>query len=209
MTSLLTGISLGFSAGIGPGPLTTLVISTTLERGFMAGLRVAVAPLLTDTPIILLSVWVVSSLNPLAAALLAIAGGLYLVWLAFKTIHSARTAQLSLDAKPTQAQHQDLGRGVLVNLLSPNPWLFWLTVGGPLLTEGGHAAVWNGLGFLLGFYVLLVGCKIGLAWLVAGSRRYLTPLWYRRVLAGSGWLLLLFAALLLWQGAQGLLATSL
>jgi threonine/homoserine/homoserine lactone efflux protein len=209
MTSLLTGISLGFSAGISPGPLTTLVISTTLERGFMAGLRVAVAPLLTDAPIILLSLWVVSSLNPLAAALLAIIGGLYLIWLAFKTLRSAQSAQLILDAPSTQSRRQDFGRGILVNLLSPNPWLFWLTVGGPLLTDGGNATTWNGLGFLLGFYLLLVGCKIALAWLVAGSRRYLTPLWYRRVLAGSGWLLLIFAGLLLWQGTQGLMTSSL
>ena len=30
----------------------------------------------------------------------------------------------------------DLRRSALVNALSPHPWLFWITVGGPLLVDG-------------------------------------------------------------------------
>ena len=55
MTFLITGLTLGFAAVISPGPLMTLVITRTLERGLGAGLRVAIAPLLTDLPIIVVS----------------------------------------------------------------------------------------------------------------------------------------------------------
>jgi len=45
------GLGLGLAAGASPGPLLTLVVSSTLARGFGAGLRVALAPVLTDAPI--------------------------------------------------------------------------------------------------------------------------------------------------------------
>jgi threonine/homoserine/homoserine lactone efflux protein len=199
ITPLLTGVSLGFSAGIGPGPLTTLVITTTLERGFAAGLRIAIAPLLTDLPIILACLWIVNALRPEIAALLAIAGGLYLIWLGIKTLRSAQHAVLAGALHSSVRPREDLWRGFLVNLLSPNPWIFWLGVGGPILTEAWGITPVGALGFLVGFYSLLVGCKIALAWLVAGGRRYLTNSWYRRLLAASGLLLIGFGLLLGWQ----------
>ena len=63
MTSIATAFALGFGAGISPGPLLTLVLTSTLQRGFGAGLRVALAPLLTDAPIVILAVAVVGSIQ--------------------------------------------------------------------------------------------------------------------------------------------------
>ena len=50
---LFAGLVLGLSGGLVPGPLLTLVASETLRHGAAAGIRVALAPLLTDAPIIL------------------------------------------------------------------------------------------------------------------------------------------------------------
>ena len=57
------GIGLGLAAGISPGPLLTLVISTTLERGFRAGTRIAIAPLITDAPIIVVTLLILSLIH--------------------------------------------------------------------------------------------------------------------------------------------------
>jgi threonine/homoserine/homoserine lactone efflux protein len=62
----------------------------------------------------------------------------------------------------------DLRRAVLVNALSPHPWLFWITVGGPLLVADGFA---SGAAFLAGFYATLVGAKVAIAGVVAAGRR--------------------------------------
>ena len=48
--ALLVGIGFGFSGGVAPGPLHTVIMTTSLQRGFAAGSRIAVAPLLTDAP---------------------------------------------------------------------------------------------------------------------------------------------------------------
>lgn len=50
------GLSMGLSAGISPGPLLALVITASLRSGLKGGLLVALAPLITDAPIIILSV---------------------------------------------------------------------------------------------------------------------------------------------------------
>ncbi len=88
MTAILpflsAGLLLGLSSGLAPGPLLTLVASETLHHGAAAGIRVALAPLLTDAPIILATLLVLQPLTDqqMPLALLHLAGGLYLGWLA-------------------------------------------------------------------------------------------------------------------------------
>lgn len=43
LSSLLLGISYGFTAGVSPGPMLGLVITQTLRRGWRAGNLVAFA----------------------------------------------------------------------------------------------------------------------------------------------------------------------
>ena len=62
MRELAIGVVLGLAAGVAPGPLLALVIGAALERGFQAGARVAAAPLLSDAPIVVLSVLVLEGL---------------------------------------------------------------------------------------------------------------------------------------------------
>ncbi len=201
MPALIVGLTLGFSAGISPGPLMTLVMTTTLARGLAAGLRVAVAPLITDAPIILTTMLIFSALPAWAEVALTAAGGLFVMYLGLETVLSARHARLASQGA-VESQTQDLWRGAMVNALSPHPWLFWLSVGSPLLTASYRTSPWHAAAFLFGFYVLLIGGKVGLAFAVAGGRRYLTDSWYRRLMTASGLLLLVLGLLLLWQAGQ-------
>jgi threonine/homoserine/homoserine lactone efflux protein len=207
MTFFLLGLSLGFSAGISPGPLLTLVITRTLGRGFGAGLRVALSPLITDAPIILITLLLFNALPPLLEQVITVTGGLYIIYLGVETIRSARHARLqTADATPAAAR-VDLWQGALVNLLSPHPWLFWITIGSPTLSRAWQSGWPYALAFLVGFYSLLVGGKIVVAAAVAGGRRFLTDAWYRRLLWAAGLLLCLFGVLLLWQLVQPFIAS--
>ncbi|MBK8047981.1 MAG: LysE family transporter [Anaerolineales bacterium] len=199
MTSLLAGLSLGLSAGITPGPLLTLVVTRTLSRGFAAGARVAIAPLLSDLPIIVITLLLFNAMPPWLEMALTVIGGLFLIYLGVETMRSAKGATLqALGGEPATA-NVDLWHGMLVNLLSPHPWLFWIAVGSPTLTHAWRISPLNAAAFLAGFYVLLVGGKIAVAFGVAGGRRYLNDLWYQRLLMLSGALLCLFGGLLLWS----------
>ena len=77
-------------------------------------------------------------------------------------------AALHAESRPDD-RARDLRRAVLVNVLSPHPWIFWATVGGPLLVEAGSAAA--AAAFVAGFYVTLVGAKVAVAAIVEAGRR--------------------------------------
>lgn len=194
MAELLLGISLGWAAGIVPGPLSTLVILTALRSGFAAGARVAVAPLLTDAPIILLSVLAVSQLPDAVVVGLSVAGGAYLVGLGAVELRRAPTATLTAPGSGGGAG--DVRRGFLANLLSPHPWLFWATVGGPILVGAWGRSPWAGIGFLAGFFGVLVGTKLMLAAIVGRGRHRVGEAWYRRLAAVGGAALVLLGVLL-------------
>lgn len=204
MNYLIAGLTLGFAAGVSPGPLLTLVITRTLERGLGAGVRVALAPLLTDLPIILIALTFFAILPPLLENVLTVAGGLFVLYLAWETLRSARTAHLTTAAPDGGGASADLWRGMLVNFLSPHPWLFWIGVAAPLLTNAWQSSAWAAMGWLAGFYGLLVGSKMMVAFAVAGGRRFLNDAWYRRLLVASALLLAFFGGALLWQAATGI-----
>ena len=65
VSSLAAGIILGLTAGVAPGPLMALVITQTLRHGVVEGVKVAVVPLFTDLPIIIVSLVMLSSLAKL------------------------------------------------------------------------------------------------------------------------------------------------
>lgn len=191
---------LGLAAGLAPGPLLALVMAESLRGGAASGIRVALAPLVTDTPIVALSWGLAGSLDPSSPwlAALALTGSLVVAHLALGQWRA------TLPQPDTGSAGRSLGRGVAVNLLSPHPWLFWITIGGPLLTAESRESVAPALAFLLAFYALLVGTKVGLALLTAHWGRRLTEGGYRLVCRLLGAALALFAFQLAWDGLSRL-----
>jgi len=197
LTALVTGLLLGAVAGLAPGPLMTLVIAHSLQHGAREGCKIAVAPLLTDAPIIIAALLVVdriAEVKPLLG-LLSLAGGAFVIYLAIETFRAQ---------PPTIENHGSWHgswlRGVLVNLLSPHPWLFWLTIGVVTLNRTLSVGWWAATTFLGTFYLLLIGTKIGLALLVGRSRRLLTKRTYQTILRTLATALAVFACLLLREG---------
>ncbi len=213
MPSLLLGLTLGLSAGFSPGPLMMLVITTTLRGGFWQGLRVAMAPFLSDVPIILLTLLVLDRLPSWALGAVGVVGGLYVIYLGWETIRSARKVDLAQMARtaaateavatvgrPVDTGRRSLLRGATVNALSPHPWLFWATVGGPALIAAYNQSPVQALAFLAGFYITLIGSKVAVAALIHSQSHRLNTTWYRRILVVLGLLLIGLGLLLIWQG---------
>jgi threonine/homoserine/homoserine lactone efflux protein len=196
---LALGLSMGLTSGLSPGPLLTLVVTASLRSGWAGGLRVALAPLLTDLPIVTISVLVVGSLPPEVLRWVGTAGGLVVIWLGIETLRSARHADLAHVAEAAVDPNRELWRGVIVNFLNPHPYLFWATVGGPALVRSWRSSPWYTLAFLLSFYLMLIGSKVVVAWLISSQAHWLTVVWYRRVLAVLGLLLLVMGGLIVWQ----------
>jgi threonine/homoserine/homoserine lactone efflux protein len=195
MDSFLLGLSLGLGAGLAPGPLLALVIRTALQDGAAAGVRVAFSPLVTDVPIILVAVLLAASLPEEALGALGVAGGAFVVWLGIEALREDPAAAEA--AAGAAAPQRDILRGALTNALSPHPWVFWLTVGAPILAQGEAA---DAALFLAAFYLLLIGAKVVLALGVGAGRE--------RLMQGRGYVLLLRASAVLLLATGVLLAVE-
>ena len=201
---ILPAIGLGLSAALIPGPLLAYLFSTILTRGARLALLVVLAPLLTDAPIIVLMTFVLGQLPEAALQLIQVAGGcllLSIAWGAGQQLQSDSLLTLSPDAAASSSgATRVLLTAVLMNLLSPGPWLFWATVNGPLLLAALELSAGHALAFLLAFYGVFLG---GLcSWIALFHRlRHVDA----RVLRS---LLLAIALLLLWFGA-GLITAAL
>lgn len=196
---LTTGIILGLSAGIAPGPLLALVISETLRHDIKAGIKVAIAPIITDIPIIILTLLISASLSEFSSILgvVSLFGGFFVLYLGIESIRSKGT---KIDITTTQSK--TLQKGILTNLLSPHPYLFWFTVGAPIITKAMQQDILCVAAFLTAFYSLLVGSKIVLAVITGTSRSFLTGRAYIHIMRILGTILCIFAGLLIKDGLQ-------
>jgi threonine/homoserine/homoserine lactone efflux protein len=199
---LLAGITLGLYAGLSPGPLLILVVSQTLKHGYFEGVKVALAPLITDLIIILITILFISLISGYNSILgvISIIGGIYLGYMAYESFKTrGLTGEFKLE------DPKSLQKGVTVNLLNPSPYLFWITIGGPLLITAYSDSILEPILFLVGFYVFLVGSKILLAYAASKSREFLTGKTYIYMMRFLGIILVVFALYFLKEGSQLLL----
>ncbi len=191
MPAFAAAAALGLAGGLTPGPLTALVVTETLRHGVSEGVKVALAPVLTDGPLLLGAALLAVQLEALeldgTLGVIALGGAVLLTWLGWESV---RATGLDLDAAPERATGGVL-RGVLTNFLNPHPYIFWVAVGGPLL-----AKVWSGgsalsvTAFVAGFFGALCGSKILLAVLVGRARKALSGAgyaWTVRALGVAMW----------------------
>ena len=149
------GATFGFAAAVQPGPFQTYLISQTLSNGWRRTLPAIFAPLVSDGPILALVLLVLSRFPEGVIQLLHLAGGAFVVYLAFGAFRAWQ--QFIAQSTYPHSSRQSLFKAAFVNLLNPNPYLFWSLVGGPLLLTAWRETPADGIGLLLGFYLTLIG----------------------------------------------------
>ena len=197
---LVFGMTFAFAAAVQPGPFQAFLLFQALTRGWRRTLPAAFAPLLSDGPIILLVLLILTHIPAWLVTALQGLGGLFLLYLAFGAWKTWRN-YTALQAAPPPDRQQTLLKAALVNLLNPNPYLGWSLVMGPLLLEGWDQAPAYGIALLLGFYVTLIACSMGIILLFAGARN-LGPKVGRLLVVISAVALACFGFYELWLGVR-------
>ena len=167
---LTKGLILGGTAAAQPGPFQAYLLSQTLKNGWRRTLLATLAPLLSDGPIIALVLLVLTQTPDWFLNLLQIGGGLFLLYLAWGAYKAGKTA-VSTQSLPPSTKHQSIVEAALMNALSPNPYIFWATVAGPILIEGWRQSPLHGLSFVVGFYGTLIGGFMGFVALFAIAQK--------------------------------------
>ena len=195
------GLLLGAPSGLAPGPMLLLIISETLRHGKRAGVKVACIPLLTDAPIVLASGLLFTQITNMNILLggISIIGSIFLLNLGIKSLLAANSEFLDYTPRPLL-----LKEIMVANLANPNPYLFWFTVGAPIMVRSFQHNLSKGLSFLVSFYLGLVGIKLILAIAAGKSRNFLQGFLYRSIMQLLSLMLICFAIYLMLDGIASL-----
>ncbi len=198
LSYLIFGITYAFAAAVQPGPLLTYIISQTLKKGWRSTLPAAFAPVISDIPILILILFLLSTMPDSFIFILRIGGGLFLLYLGFRAFKSWQ----EFDADQTilnESGQQTLFNAVFVNLLNPAPYLGWSLILGPIFIEGWKLAPINGIAMIIGFYVTMILTLAGII-ILFGFARKMGPKVSKILLGLSSIVLFAFGIYQLWLG---------
>lgn len=160
LTYLFSGIAYGFAAAATPGPLSMYLLSHAASAGWRRTLPAAFSPLITDAPIALLAVTVLSRMPEALLLYLHLPGGVFVLYLACGAWKSWR--RFDTHGASTAPHPNCLLKAATINWLNPNPYLAWSIFLGPALLAGWRQAPSLGIALLAGFYLTLIAVMMGL-----------------------------------------------
>jgi threonine/homoserine/homoserine lactone efflux protein len=156
---LTQGIVLGLYAALMPGPLQFYLFGQTLQVGWRRTLPASLAPLFSDGPVVVLMLLVMAQMPAWLVSTMRLIGGLFILYLAWGSYSANRAPAAGV---PQGAGVQSLARAVVMNLLNPNVYIFWATIGAPIVLEGWKRSIWSGWSFIIGMYGVLIPATAGL-----------------------------------------------
>ncbi|MFZ2498691.1 LysE family translocator [Methanosarcina sp.] len=198
---LVLGAFLGLASGISPGPLLAITISETLQHGKWEGIKVAVSPLITDLPIILAVMFILSHLTSYnhIIGVIAFFGASYLIYSGVESMKiKSNSFELKLEKKDA------LKKGIIVNFGNPHPYIFWLSIGGPIIIQSLTTHLWAAILFLFGFYSFLVGSKVIVALIVERSKSFINSKYYFSIIRVLGIAQIIFGLAFIKMGLNSL-----
>ncbi|MDO9510400.1 MAG: LysE family transporter [Bacteroidales bacterium] len=193
----ITGATLGLIAGITPGPLLTMVISETMKYNRKEGMKIALAPLFSDLPIVALSLLILAKMSDFGIVLgmISLAGAVFLLYMAYETIN-IKPAEISTE----NSSIHSFRKGILANILSPHAYLFWMLVGAPITLKALKLNLLAAVLFVLGFYIFITGSKMLMAIISEKTKNIFSNTAYMYLMRFLGIVLIVFAIILIKDG---------
>lgn len=153
----LQGVALALPSTVVPSPLKVFLISEALTHGWRRTLPACFAPLVTDGPIIILALLVLTQTPNWFLNTLRIFGGFFILYLAVRLIKLLSADKPALQAPDKNVARQSLLKAVGVNVFNPNPYILWGVVAGPIVLQGWREqSFWVGFSLIIGFYLTFV-----------------------------------------------------
>lgn len=182
LSFLTQGALLGLAAAVTPGPLLAFLITQTLSGGWRRGAPVAFAPLLSDLLLVPAILLLLKQLNPLALRFLGLAGGVFVLYTAWKlwTSWESKQTEKLVESQPGMTLRQ----AVFMNFLSPGAYAYWTTVNGPLVIRAWNLSIGHAASFIAAFYGFFVGSMLLLVMALHFTRQKAPQLVRGLILAG-------------------------
>ena len=201
-TVILTAIGLGIAYAAAPGAVNTEAVRRGATHGAHSTFLVETGSLLGD------SLWALLALTGVtffvhflpAQIILGIAGGCFLLRLAWVAFFEAFSRSRPTSSAASPAARGDFATGIVFGLANPVGLAFWSGVGSSVVASGvtGMQFVLFFAGFFAGAVIWCVLISIGMHW----GRRWLRPAMFRWINLLCGLALGFFGIRVLWTTVQ-------
>jgi threonine/homoserine/homoserine lactone efflux protein len=211
MTSLsivfFTSLVIAFSGAMMPGPLLTITISESTQRGPVAGPLLIAGHSMLE---LLLLVGLLFGLSPLLKndtffIAIAFIGGLIMLWMAYGMFRSLPTLSVTAGANVSKRKNLLL-TGALMSLVNPYWIIWWATIGIGYIVLSQKLGFWGIALFYFGHITGDMIWYVAISMAVGKGKKLFTDRVYRGLIAICGAFLIGFAFYLVFSGITKLIA---
>ncbi len=201
----------GFSGAMMPGPVTTLIVTETARRGWIAGPLITIGHVLLELAMVVALFFGLGDVlkqNEIAGAI-GLLGGVFLLWMGAAIVRDAWTGRVSFNLDQPTTTSGPTGNpivaGILTSVANPYWLLWWATVGAASLITFRAFGLAGIIAFYIGHTLADWVWNNLVAFVVASGRRILNDRIYRGILVVCGAFLIALSIYFLRSGLGFLL----
>ena len=182
----------GFSGALSPGPMLTLVISSTAEKGFWTSFFIVVGHAILELAVVAaFFLGLIRYLeNPLISKVIGIVGGVFLIYLGIDIIISVFRKKFLIDFKSVLKQRTMnarstgiiMAKGVLVSLMNPYWYIWWISIGAAFIIRSVKFDVAGVAAFFTGHISADFIWYLFIGFLISTGRRFFNQKVYNIIL---------------------------
>jgi len=182
-----------FSGALVPGPMLTLVISSVAEKGFWTSFFIVVGHSLLELLVVIsFFLGVLKYLeNPLIVKIIAILGGVFLLYLGVDIIISIFRKKYIIDFKSIVKKRTITGKstvivilkGILISLMNPYWYIRWITIGAAFIIKSVEFNIPGISSFYLGHISADFIWYLFIGFLINTGRKFFNQKIYNGILA--------------------------
>ena len=168
MQLLLLGAGMGIVGGLVPSPLHLIALAQVgLGRWPRAIAILILPPLAIDGALLAATLFFYQIIPHHIAHFVAYVGGGTLIALAGYSLYAMRRRSHEELAASATLTYAGVSAASVAELTSPGTWIYWLTVAGPILSEGRIEGYGHVVPFFAGGLVGYYGAAVVSVWLLA------------------------------------------
>ena len=206
----LFSFSIAIGAVLTPGPVTTAIISQAPRLGWKTGLLVSIGHAIIELLMVVLITLGLSTLlaAPIAQVIIAILGGLLLLYMAVSMFTDVFKGKMFLPANTENASAISpvrlMGLGILTSLSNPFWYAWWMTAAAVFLLQAKAVGWVIVAGFFFGHISADFLWNLTLSTVVGGGRKFITDKVYAGLISICAAYLIYLAFTFLLAGFQGM-----
>ena len=196
---------IALSGALMPGPLLTVTVSESTQRGAVAGPLVILGHGILELALVLA---LLSGLAPFLKRddvfiVIALAGGIILLWMAVSMFRSLPALRLDLTEEEQKPKNLII-TGIVMSLANPYWTIWWATIGLGYIMHSVKFGIAGVVAFFIGHILADLAWYALISFSVAKGRSFFNDTIYRRLIGGCACFLVIFAGYFFYSGIEKL-----